>query len=67
MAVDKKGQAFEVGRKIKVTSDGKVHPGGSNPKGAYDGEIDGVHEDGPHVAQKDGTRTTPFALDCEVL
>jgi hypothetical protein len=66
-AVDKKGQAFEIGRKIKVASDGKEHSGGSNPKGSYEGEIVGLHEDGPHVAQKDGTRTTPFAADCEVV
>ncbi len=67
MAVDKKGQPFEVGRKVKVVSSGKDHPGGSNPKGTYEGNIIGVHEDGPHVEQQDGTRTTPFAVECEVL
>ncbi len=66
-AIDKKGQPFVVGAKIKVVSDGKAHSGGDNPKGSYEGVIVGVHEDGPHVEQKDGTRTTPFAADCEVV
>jgi hypothetical protein len=66
-ATDKNGQAFTEGRTVKVISSGKDHPGGVNPKGTYEGVVIGVHEDGPHVLQKDGTRTTPFAADCELL
>ncbi len=64
---DSKGQPFDEGKRVKVHSDGKAHPGGHNPKGDYEGLIIGVHEDGPHVLQDDGTRTTPYAADCEVL
>ena len=71
-ATDKHGQPFVEGKKVRVSSDGRAHPGGDNPAGAYEGTIVGVHEDGPHVLVQDGTskdgyRTTPFAADCEVL
>lgn len=80
-AKDKYGRAFEVGKHVKVASSGQYtvtpingvpyvvdgHPGGDNPKGDYEGEIVGVHEDGPHVKLKDGSRRTPFAAECEVL
>lgn len=66
-ATDKLGRAFSVGRRVKVSSSGKPHPSGSNPKGTYEGEIVGVHEDGPHVLTDKGERTVPFANECEVL
>jgi len=66
-ARDKNGRAFVVGRRVRVTSSGKPHPGGSNPAGDYEGEIVGLHEDGPHVLNDKGERSTPFADECEVL
>lgn len=66
-AKDKNGQVFAEGQRVKVVSDGRAHPGGHNPEGTYEGEVIGLHEDGAHVQQEDGTRSTPFAEDCEVL
>ena len=65
-ARDKNGRAFESGQRVKVVSDGKVHPSGPNPKGEYEGDVIGVHEDGPHVQLEDGSRATPYAADCEI-
>lgn len=84
-AKDKNGRDFVVGAKVKVSSSGKFtrtytgghsevldgHYGGHNPEGEYEGEIVGLHEDGPHVLADlggdDPVRTTPLAAECEVL
>ncbi len=66
-AKDKNGQDFAEGQRVHVVSDGKAHPGGDNPKGDYEGDVLGVHEDGPHVVNDEGVRSTPYAADCEIV
>lgn len=57
MARDKKGVVFEEGQRVKVTS----------ADGDYEGDVIGLHQDGAHVVNDDGVRSTPAAADCEVV